>query len=411
MFDLVERLNVKNEDSNQSKENLNTVLFYQTDECRSLINESFRFDGNSEPKNSKNSDDEIRQVDLINPPNIVILELNTSANVVQDAQRISHLLPSNVSVVVIGSEDAISTIRLLKEMGFYYLFWPVSKQECSDFMRHVASNHEEHKGVGENRKAKRVAMVGVKGGMGTSLLSSEVARSLSLDRGVSTLLVDHNYHGGNLDIFMGLKQFQKRSLQKGTLFSDIDSAYASGLVKKITPTLSVLAIESEAISTQELTEYTQAIQKQVLSYSSVMVEDHAQLIRNTTDMNKLIENIDVIVFVLDSSVSALREYNRLYQLATTHNVEKKVRVITVMNSIRPNNPAAVSFEETEKYTGHRPHVFVPFDNKAAKYVLEGLQILKTKSVMARPISNLVSLILGEEVKQEQNSLFRFFSKG
>ncbi|MGR6833238.1 hypothetical protein [Aliivibrio wodanis] len=53
MFDLVERLNVKNEDSNQSKENLNTVLFYQTDECRSLINESFRFDGNSEPKNSK----------------------------------------------------------------------------------------------------------------------------------------------------------------------------------------------------------------------------------------------------------------------------------------------------------------------------------------------------------------------
>lgn len=411
MFDLVERLNVKNEDSNQSKENLNTVLFYQTDECRSLINESFRFDGNSEPKNSKNSDDEIRQVDLINPPNIVILELNTSVNVVQDAQRISHLLPSNVSVVVIGSEDAISTIRLLKEMGFYYLFWPVSKQECSDFMRHVASNHEEHKGVGENRKAKRVAMVGVKGGMGTSLLSSEVARSLSLDRGVSTLLVDHNYHGGNLDIFMGLKQFQKRSLQKGTLFSDIDTAYASGLVKKITPTLSVLAIESEAISTQELAEYTQAIQKQVLSYSSVMVEDHAQLIRNTTDMNKLIENIDVIVFVLDSSVSALREYNRLYQLATTHNVENKVRVITVMNSIRPNNPAAVSFEETEKYTGHRPHVFVPFDNKAAKYVLEGSQILKTKSVMARPISNLVSLILGEEVKQEQNSLFRFFSKG
>lgn len=411
MFDLVERLNVKNEDSNQSKENLNTVLFYQTDECRSLINESFRFDGNSEPKNSKNSDDEIRQVDLINPPNIVILELNTSVNVVQDAQRISHLLPSNVSVVVIGSEDAISTIRLLKEMGFYYLFWPVSKQECSDFMRHVASNHEEHKGVGENRKAKRVAMVGVKGGMGTSLLSSEVARSLSLDRGVSTLLVDHNYHGGNLDIFMGLKQFQKRSLQKGTLFSDIDTAYASGLVKKITPTLSVLAIESEAISTQELTEYTQAIQKQVLSYSSVMVEDHAQLIRNTTDMNKLIENIDVIVFVLDSSVSALREYNRLYQLATTHNVENKVRVITVMNSIRPNNPAAVSFEETEKYTGHKPHVFVPFDNKAAKYVLEGSQILKTKSVMARPISNLVSLILGEEVKQEQNYLFRFFSKG
>ena len=411
MFDLVERLNVKKEDNNQSKDNLKTVLFYQTDECRSLINESFRFDGNSEPQNNKNNDDEIRQLDLSNPPSVIILELNTSTNVVQDAQRISHLLPSNVSVVIIGSEDAISTIRLLKEMGFYYLFWPVSKQECSDFMRHVASNHEKQKGIGENRRAKRVAMVGVKGGMGTSLLSSEVARSLSSDRGVSTLLVDHNYHGGNLDIFMGLKQFQKRPLQKGMLFSDIDGAYASGIIKKITSMLSILAIESETLTTQELTEYTQAVQTQALSYSSVMIEDHAQLIRNAMGINKLVDSVDVIVFILDSTVSALREYNRLYQLVENKNRDNKVRVITVMNAVRPHNSGAVSFEEAEKYTGHRPHVVIPYDNKAAQYVLEGSQILKTKSVMAHSISNLVSLILGEEMTQKKKPLFRFFAKG
>lgn len=411
MFDLVERLNVKKEDNNQSKDNLKTVLFYQTDECRSLINESFRFDGNSEPQNNKNNDDEIRQLDLSNPPSVIILELNTSTNVVQDAQRISHLLPSNVSVVIIGSEDAISTIRLLKEMGFYYLFWPVSKQECSDFMRHVASNHEKQKGIGENRRAKRVAMVGVKGGMGTSLLSSEVARSLSSDRGVSTLLVDHNYHGGNLDIFMGLKQFQKRPLQKGMLFSDIDGAYASGIIKKITPMLSILAIESETLTTQELTEYTQAVQTQALSYSSVMIEDYAQLIRNAMGINKLVDSVDVIVFILDSTVSALREYNRLYELVENKNRDNKVRVITVMNAVRPHNSGAVSFEEAEKYTGHRPHVVIPYDNKAAQYVLEGSQILKTKSVMAHSISNLVSLILGEEMTQKKKPLFRFFAKG
>lgn len=411
MFDLVERLNVKKEDNNQSKDNLKTVLFYQTDECRSLINESFRFDGNSEPQNNKNNDDEIRQLELSNPPSVIILELNTSTNVVQDAQRISHLLPSNVSVVIIGSEDAISTIRLLKEMGFYYLFWPVSKQECSDFMRHVASNHEKQKGIGENRRAKRVAMVGVKGGMGTSLLSSEVARSLSSDRGVSTLLVDHNYHGGNLDIFMGLKQFQKRPLQKGMLFSDIDGAYASGIIKKITPMLSILAIESETLTTQELTEYTQAVQTQALSYSSVMIEDHAQLIRNAMGINKLVDSVDVIVFILDSTVSALREYNRLYELVENKNSDNKVRVITVMNAVRPHNSGAVSFEEAEKYTGHRPHVVIPYDNKAAQYVLEGSQILKTKSVMAHSISNLVSLILGEEMTQKKKPLFRFFAKG
>lgn len=213
MFDLVERLST-NKNDNKLSNKLKTILFYQTEECRSLMNESFRFDGREEPKSVKNRDEEFRQIDLLNPPEIVVIELNASKDVVQDAQRIAHLLPSHVSVVVIGSEDAISTIRLLKEMGFYYLFWPVSKQECSDFMRNVLDNHEQNKGLMANRKAKRVAMVGVKGGVGVSLISSEISRSLSSDKGVSTLLVDHNYHGGNLDIFMGLKQYQKDRYKK-----------------------------------------------------------------------------------------------------------------------------------------------------------------------------------------------------
>ncbi|MUL17677.1 AAA family ATPase [Aliivibrio fischeri] len=410
MFDLAERLSSNKSNESKLSHKLKTMLFYQTEECRSLVNESFRFDGKDEPKCVKNRDEEFRQIDLLNPPEVVIIELNASQDVVQDAQRLAHLLPSQVSVIIVGSEDAISTIRLLKEMGFYYLFWPVSKQECSDFMKHVLDNHEQHRGLMANRKSKRVAMVGVKGGVGTSLISSEVSRMLSFDKGVSTLLVDHNYHGGNLDIFMGLKQHQKRIVQKGTLISNIDGTYALGLIRKITPMLSMLAIDSDELNAQELKEYTLAVQEQALKNSSVMIEDHAHLIRNEDDIIKLLQQVDVLVLVFDATVSSLRDYNRLNQLVKKNNLDNQTRVISALNSSRPSNSSSVSAEEIEKYSGQRATISIPYDDKAPQYVLEGLQIVKTKSVMALPLMNLVALILGEEPKQESRSFLSFFKK-
>ncbi|TGA71471.1 chromosome partitioning protein ParA [Aliivibrio fischeri] len=410
MFDLAERLSSNKSNESKLSHKLKTMLFYQTEECRSLVNESFRFDGKDEPKCVKNRDEEFRQIDLLNPPEVVIIELNASQDVVQDAQRLVHLLPSQVSVVIVGSEDAISTIRLLKEMGFYYLFWPVSKQECSDFMKHVLDNHEQHRGLMANRKSKRVAMVGVKGGVGTSLISSEVSRMLSFDKGVSTLLVDHNYHGGNLDIFMGLKQHQKRIVQKGTLISNIDGTYALGLIRKITPMLSMLAIDSDELNAQELKEYTLAVQEQALKNSSVMIEDHAHLIRNEDDIIKLLQQVDVLVLVFDATVSSLRDYNRLNQLVKKNNLDNQTRVISVLNSSRPSNSGSVAAEEIEKYSGQRATISIPYDDKAPQYVLEGLQIVKTKSGMALPLMNLVALILGEEPKQESRSFLSFFKK-
>ncbi|RYU46710.1 chromosome partitioning protein ParA [Aliivibrio finisterrensis] len=410
MFDLAERLSANKSNESKLSNKLKTMLFYQTEECRSLVNESFRFDGKDEPQCVKNRDEEFRQIDLLNPPEVVIIELNASQDVVQDAQRLAHLLPSQVSVVIVGSEDAISTIRLLKEMGFYYLFWPVSKQECSDFMRHVLDNHEQHRGLMANRKAKRVAMVGVKGGVGTSLISSEVSRMLSFDKGVSTLLVDHNYHGGNLDIFMGLKQHQKRIVQKGTLISNIDGTYALGLIRKITPMLSMLAIDSDELNSQELKEYTVAVQEQALKNSSVMIEDHAHLICNEDDIIKLLQQVDVLVFVFDATVSSLRDYNRLNQLVKKNNLADQTRIISVLNSSRPTNSGSVSAEEIEKYSGQRATITVPYDDKAPQHMLEGLQIVKTKSAMALPLMNLVALILGEEPKPENRSFLNFFKK-
>ncbi|MEZ9417713.1 chromosome partitioning protein ParA, partial [Vibrio sp. 10N.286.49.E1] len=126
---------------------------------------------------------------------IAIVELNVTESVTEDMKRISHLLPNSASVIVVGSEDAISTIRNLKEMGFYYVFWPISKPELIDFVRNVDSNRKKNSGLGKDRTAKRVAVWGTKGGVGATMLTAEIAYELSAKKKSTCLIVDHDFRG------------------------------------------------------------------------------------------------------------------------------------------------------------------------------------------------------------------------
>ncbi|WP_315973059.1 response regulator [Vibrio cortegadensis] len=178
MLDLVDLLK-NNEQSTAQEEKLTSVLFHQSEECKELVEEAFRFEGIVTPAILQNSDDTIRKHVRESTIEIVLVELNMSSDVTADMKRISHLLPNHASVIVIGSEDAISTIRNLKEMGFYYLFWPVSKQELIDFVRNVNDNRTRNSGLGQNRTAKRIAIWGAKGGVGATFLACEIAFELS----------------------------------------------------------------------------------------------------------------------------------------------------------------------------------------------------------------------------------------
>ena len=149
MFDLVDKLQSQPLSDSEQAETFASVLFHQTKECAELVNEAFKFENIMSPNVLLNSDDEIRKHIRETDVEIVMVELTTSSNVTKDMERIGYLLPNTASVIVIGREDAISTIRNLKEMGFYYLFWPVSKQELIDFVKNVTSNRQRHSGSGK----------------------------------------------------------------------------------------------------------------------------------------------------------------------------------------------------------------------------------------------------------------------
>ncbi|KOO13107.1 ATPase [Vibrio xuii] len=393
MFDLVDKLS-STEPKNVAKQS-RCALFYQSQLCSALVQKAFRFEGFEEPETFINQPQNFDKLEQNPEVEVVLVELNQSSDVVEDAKQLSRSLPPHVSVIIIGSEDAISTIRALKELGFYYLFWPANEAEIADFYRNVASNHDDKRGVGQNRKAKQIAFMGVKGGVGTSLVACEVSRSLAKYHHASTLLVDHTYTGSNIDVMMGLKKFNKRSVQKGTLATGIDSDIALSLVQNIEKHLSILAVESDEFSREELHQYTQALKQQMLQSNTFVVEDYSHTTTTNAEFEKAIEGVDVLVLVFDATVSSLRELNRISSEIELRYPE--LTVLTVMNRSRPDNAASINEADVEKYFGRKADAQLVFDFKANQYLLQGDLISDTRSEMKQGLQNLVALLVGEKV--------------
>ncbi|MEZ8605148.1 AAA family ATPase [Vibrio splendidus] len=405
---------IKSNDDSQKESNTaglaSTVLFRQTTECIELVTEAFRFEGIPLPTIVDNSDRNIKDFVQNSKFELVIVELTTTLDVVSNMERISHLLPNDTSVIVIGNEDAISTIRHLKQIGFYYILWPISKRELIYFVKNVYENRHRKSGLGKDRTAKRIALWGTKGGVGTTMLTAEIAHELSKVKKSSCLVVDHDSLGGNIDIFLFDKNFQKKIVSTEVLTADLDISYANSMVKKLDDMLSVLAIESNDLDESALKTYVRSLSNILATEYNFIIEDYSRSSCSKNDLKYISEQNDIIVVVLEPTVSSAREAKRTLQ--SINHIDSKVRCVFVLNYTMPANSATISQEEINKFLNIDVDIIIPHEVKFGGIVLEGEQhLFQSKLPISRNLNNLTSLLLGEQRKNIKPSMMdRFFRR-
>ncbi|OIQ25104.1 P-loop NTPase [uncultured Vibrio sp.] len=407
MFDLVHKLN--GVEAKESEKQNRCALFFQTQSCSDVILKAFRFEGFPEPKAFTNKDASFTKIELHADIEVVFVELNQSADIVAEAQLLTHALPPHVSVIIVGNVDTISIIRALKKLGFYYLFWPAGEAEVIDFYHSVSRNHTAQQGVSNNRKAKQIAVMGVKGGVGTSLVACEVSRRLAKHQNASTLLVDYTYTGSNIDVMLGLKKFSKRSVQKGTLAAGVDADIATSLVQSIEKNLSLLAVESDEFGRRDLFQYTQSLKQQMIQSHAFVVEDYSHTATTNEEFRQAVENLDSLVLVFDATVSSLRELNRIRSEIDVH--YPNLVVLTVMNRSRPHNAASISEADVVKYFGREADAKLVFDFKANQTLLQGELLSESRSEMRVGLQTIVALLIGEKVEPKKGfSISHWFKR-
>ncbi len=401
MFDLTKALTTKAKPSQSSTTGVaGCTLFYQSQECLNLIQEVFRFEGWNELECVR-SNVGLTKLTQQNNSHIVILELNESDNIVEDAKSFAGKLPTHKGVVVIGKEDAISTLRSLKDMGFYYVFWPVNKQEIADFLIHVNKNLKTFSGVSQKRKAKRVAVVGSKGGVGTSLITTELSSLLST-QGSDTILVDHQYADTNIDVLLGLKDFKPRGIDEFTApLHEMDAEGALSYLFNAQKNLRLLTIDGD-MSQTDILNYSQTLCDLLARNTNLIIEDFSGGVNFKVEPQLLVENFDVVVLVLDASVSSVRSAKRLFEKISNLQLtlSSRTRVITLVNYHRPENAYVLQRPDLIKYLGADVDLEVGYCKSLAHIIIDGKRGHKHDRHINRSMELLVKLINGQPVEQK-----------
>ncbi|WP_418641445.1 AAA family ATPase [Vibrio chaetopteri] len=411
MFDLTKALSSKAKVTQQQNPTgvAGCTLFYQSSECLELVREIFRFEGWNDPDCIR-FNQKVTKLTTEQSSHIVVLELNESEDVVRDATEFARRLPTHKGVVVIGKEDAISTLRALKELGFYYVFWPVNKTEFADFLTHVNKNLQTFSGVSQKRKAKRVAVVGAKGGVGNSFIAGELTSMLAA-QGTDSLLVDHQYSNSDVDVLLALKGFKPRVIDEfAAPLHEMDEEGALSYLHSVRKNLRLLALDSD-MSQENILTYNQTLCDLLSRNTNFIVEDFSGSVNFKLEPQMLVDNFDVVVMVVDPSVAAMRSAKRLQE--RIRNIQltlsKKTRLITLVNYHRPPVSFVIQKSELNRYLGANVDLEMPYSKHLEHIIIDGKSAHKHDRQISRSLGQLIKLINGQSI--EERGLKTWFKKG
>lgn len=392
MFDLVDV--IKSHSDKPDSENLHTmVLFHQSEECKSFVEEACRFEGLELPKTLVNNDKNIHEHARENSSCTIIIELTRSQNVSEDMRRISHLLPNNTSVIVVGTEGTICTIRNLKTLGFHYLFWPACQEEFVELLHNLRPTQANNVKLSPTRKAKNIAILGAKGGVGTSFFASQLAQNLAEKHNSSCVVADYNFTGGNLDILLNVENFSKRNVSSAEVSTTLDTTYAMSMTQDVNKLLSLLSIESDTLNEPEMRDILRTVINALSSQFNFIVEDFSSTSSCKEQLEYIAKNADIVLLVMDKTVSSLREAKRLLDALKSHN--SIARHITILNNTRPEKAATVSDQEVKSFLEESPDITCAYESGLSQAILNAKALNTQRLQVNNTVEQLTSLVLGK----------------
>ncbi|WP_028021810.1 AAA family ATPase [Enterovibrio calviensis] len=393
---------------------IKVVQFHRTDESKSLVEETFRFIGETLPTSYQYKFDDVAgQVEELNAQ-VAIVDLVECEDILKECRQLSERLPTSLSVLIIGGEDSISVVRELKAFGFYYLLWPISKIELAEFVESVLAQHESAN-FKHRRRAKRIGIIGTRGGIGTSLITAELGWQLSNEKQASCVVVDNNYLSGNLDIYLGVKNREKRKLNAVESSGNVDESIAKSLVTRVNHRLDYLALGLDSETSADFHEVTGTVISNLSSETNFIIDDLSASVSFDLRPSSLIKQLDVAVVVMDPTISCLREtaalLNNIKKHIEENDLRKTVRIMLVLNKHRASRFHSVTESEIVKYLSVPIDVVLPYEVSAEEALVSGTMLSTGKTKLGSQLRVLCSLVVGEVIQPSRvKGLFPFFRK-
>ncbi|MCG9578414.1 AAA family ATPase [Vibrio tubiashii] len=330
--------------------------------------------------------------------NHVILDLRGAGNVVDQTSEIATRLDVSISLLVLCDVDSIKLRNQVHSLGANYVLWD---EDLDALLAAIKSSEEQESSVKRTRVAKRILILGTKGGVGVSSVSSLLCHSLAGQANLKTLLVDHDSGAMNSDIYLGVKGLKAKQNSIDLNQIDIDDAIAKTYVHPVVDKLDYLVLEKNIACLSDHATTLFNLSNQLIDQYNFIIDSAPLSCYEEIHDQELSDKYHRIFVVCDPSVSSLRSYNLLKKKLG------KVEHELVFNLNRPAKDFMVTLASAKERIRVKTSIDFAYEPALEKLLIQqGIgHFMKSKS--SAPIANMVSTLTGKKIKTKSRfSLFR-----
>jgi pilus assembly protein CpaE len=298
-------------------------------------------------------------------PNFLFVDLSDSEDPADAMAGLVAACGVGVSIVAIGKVNDVSLYRRLIGMGVAdYLVKPVSSQVLVEAAQ--AASRAERPAAAVSAKASRtIAMIGARGGVGTTTLAVSTAWMLSQEDRLPVVLLDLDLHFGSTAISLDIAP--ARGLREILTNPDrIDRLLVDSSMSRVGERLNLLAAEEPLEDGIDFGgEGFDALVASLAGGGDCVLID---LPRSLDRLGRhVLRVVDVVALVTEPSLQGMRDTQRL--LALIRGARNDAEILVVANRVG-GVAGEVGQTDFEHGIGVRIDVCVPFNMRAATAAAE-----------------------------------------
>ena len=334
--------------------------------------------------------DAVRYLSEHASPKLLIIDVSGSDLPLSDIDNLANVCEPGVIVIAIGERNDCGLFRDLLQHGVAdYLVKPVPPSLLQKAIANVADDSEAAKS--NNRLGKLVAVTGARGGVGTTMLATNLSWIIAQQRRRRVALVDLDLQFGTVALSLDIEP--SHGLREALENPDrIDSLFMDRAMTQHSDRLFVMSAE-ESLDETLLLDFSaiELLINELRSKFHYVVVDVPRTASPST--HQVLEAASDLVLVSDFSLAGMRDTMRT--IGTLPSLNASCNAIIVANRAGEHKSGEMPKSEFEKGVGRKVDFVLPFDAKTVAVATNfGQPVAAGKGSVAKGIAEITDRLCG-----------------
>ncbi len=334
-------------------------------------------------------------------PEILIVEIGNQQEAPAQLDALADVLNPHTKVLATGTVDSIRFYQWLSDLGIEgYLLQPFSAGELKQAIAKGSIKKPEALAADAAKTRKIIAVVGARGGVGTTMIATNLAAIFVQDYKITTALADLDPYFGSVALALDLEP--GRGLRDALEKPDrVDGLFLERVMVKPFAGLGILSAEEPLMDT-----ITMQPNAGEMIFAALKEKFTCMVVDLPRQMNPLTRHVlnvaDHVIIVAEPQITSLRDTLRIKDYLVEN--LKRLTPLVVLNKVGVSAANELSAKEFAKNYGHDVRAQFHFMPEIVAATAQGelLSVTPKLNHVLNPLRGIAREFMGETPGDEKD---------